>query len=77
MALLESTDIPHPAIELLCTLDEEIGLVGANGLSSDLVTAKLLINIDSEDEGVFTIGCAGGVNTIAHFKYDIGEIPSG
>ncbi|MCL2039864.1 MAG: aminoacyl-histidine dipeptidase [Bacteroidetes bacterium] len=77
MALLESKDIPHPAIELLCTLDEEIGLVGANGLATDLLTAKLLVNIDSEDEGVFTIGCAGGINTIAHFKYIKGEVPEG
>ena len=77
MALLEATDIPHPPIELLCTLDEEIGLVGANGLGTDLLTAKLLINIDSEDEGVFTIGCAGGVNTIAHYKYNKDAIPAG
>ena len=77
MALLESKDIPHPPLELLCTLDEEIGLVGANGLGTDLIKSKLLINIDSEDEGVFTIGCAGGINTIAHYKYNNGEIPSG
>jgi len=77
MALLQSTDIPHPYIELLCTLDEEIGLVGANGLAEDLLTSKLLINIDSEDEGVFTIGCAGGINTIAHIKYTNGQIPNG
>ena len=77
MALLESKDIAHPDLELLCTLDEEIGLVGANGLSNDLVTARLLINLDSGEEGVFTVGCAGGVNTIAHFKYVAGEMPAG
>jgi dipeptidase D len=77
MALLESKDIPHPAIEMLCTLDEETGLTGANGLGTDLISSKLLINIDSEDEGVFTIGCAGGINTIAHYKYIKGEIPTG
>lgn len=75
MALLDSTDIPHPAIELLCTLDEEEGLGGANGLSKGILQSKLLVNVDSEDEGVFTIGCAGGINTIAHYKYVAKPIP--
>ena len=77
MGLLESKDIPHPALELLCTLDEEEGLVGANGLGTDLITSKLLINIDSEDEGIFTIGCAGGINTIARYEYMEREVPNG
>lgn len=77
MALLASKDIPHPALELLCTLDEETGLTGALELGTDLIKSKLLINIDSEKEGVFTIGCAGGINTIAHYNYEADkEIPA-
>jgi dipeptidase D len=77
MAVMESKDIAHPDVELLITLDEEQGLTCAAALGTDLVKSKILINIDSEDEGIFTIGCAGGINTIAHFQYVQGEIPSG
>ncbi len=50
-------------MELLFTVDEETGLTGANALEHDFVEGRILINIDSEDEGVFTIGCAGGEQT--------------
>ncbi|NLO18916.1 MAG: aminoacyl-histidine dipeptidase [Ignavibacteria bacterium] len=70
MAILDSTDIPHPAVELLCTLDEETGLTGAIQLGTDLLKGKILINLDSEEDGTFTIGCAGGLNTSASLKYD-------
>ena len=76
MALLDSKDIPHPDIELLCTLDEETGLTGALELGTDLIKSSLLINIDSEKEGVFTIGCAGGINTIARYKYEADTVPN-
>jgi dipeptidase D len=76
MAAMEATDIAHPELELLITLDEEVGLTGANGLAKDMIKAKLLINIDSEDEGVFTIGCAGGMNTIAHYPYKEDIVPA-
>jgi dipeptidase D len=76
MALLESKDIPHPPLELLCTLDEETGLTGASELATDLIKSKLLINLDSEDEGYFTIGCAGGINTIAHYQYVAEKVPA-
>ena len=75
MALLDSKDIPHPPLELLCTLDEETGLTGAADLSSDLIKSKILINIDSSDEDVFTIGCAGGINTIAQYQYIAEKVP--
>ena len=61
MAILDSKDIPHPAIEAVFTVDEEIGLLGAAALDGNLLSGKYLINIDSEEEGVFTCGCAGGV----------------
>ncbi len=76
MAVLDSTDIAHPAIELLCTLDEETGLTGANKLGTDLLNGKVLINIDSEIEGTFTIGCAGGINTAGTYKYESMPVPA-
>ena len=63
LALALDDSIAHPPLELLFTVDEERGLVGANNLQSDVLTGKYLINVDSEDEGIFTIGCAGGINT--------------
>ncbi len=61
LAILDSKDIPHPAIEALFTSDEEIGLVGAGGLDTTKLSGRIMINIDSDTEGIFTVGCAGGV----------------
>jgi dipeptidase D len=77
LALIASTDIPHPALEVLCTLDEETGLTGAMQLGTDLLQADILINLDSEEDGAFTIGCAGGQNTAGTFKYDADAVPAG
>lgn len=63
MALAEDTDLVRPPLELLFTVDEESGLNGAKLLQPDFVQGKVMINLDSEDEGIFTIGCAGGVDT--------------
>lgn len=60
MAVLDSKTIEHPAIEAVFTVDEEVGLDGAVALEGSLLSGKYLINIDSEEEGVFTCGCAGG-----------------
>ena len=64
LAVLASKDIAHGPIEALITIDEETGLTGANGLQSGRLKAKFLLNLDSEEEGDLTIGCAGGVDTI-------------
>ncbi len=64
MAVMESSDIPHPPMEFLFTVDEETGLTGANELKSDFVDGRILLNIDSEEEGALYIGCAGGQHTI-------------
>lgn len=77
MAIMDSTDIAHPAIELLCTLDEETGLTGAIQLATDILKGEILINLDSEVEGTFTIGCAGGLNTQASFRYENDSVPTG
>ena len=61
LALLASNDIPHPAIEAIFTSDEEIGLLGAVALDPYDIDSRVMINIDSDSEGVFTVGCAGGM----------------
>ena len=68
LALLDS-DIPTGKLECLFTISEETGMDGANAIESGLFTAKSLINLDSEDEGQLFVGCAGGVDTTAVFKY--------
>jgi len=67
MALLESSDIAHPALEVLITSDEEMGMTGASKVDGALFDSSILINLDSEGEGVLTAGCAGG----ARVKCDI------
>ncbi len=76
LAIFESTDIPHPALEMLCTWDEESGMTGAAKLGTGLFNSKIFVNIDSEKEGVFTIGCAGGINTDAQYKYEADAVPA-
>ncbi len=60
LALLASSDIPHPPVEALITVDEEVGMLGAAALDASDLKGRMLLNIDSEDEGVFTVSCAGG-----------------
>ncbi|MGL4772061.1 MAG: aminoacyl-histidine dipeptidase [Clostridium sp.] len=61
MALLASNDIPHPPLEVLITSDEETGMTGAMAISPEHITGKLLINLDSEEEGKLLVSCAGGI----------------
>ena len=77
MALLESTDIPHPAIEALFTIDEETGMTGALGLVGGLLDGKILLNLDTEDDDELTIGCAGGVDVTATGSYQEETCPEG
>lgn len=60
MVASEDDTLTHPALELLFTVDEESGLTGADQLDPSIIRGRVLLNLDSEDEGVFTIGCAGG-----------------
>lgn len=60
LSVLDSGDLSHPPLEVLFTTDEETGMYGADGLDTSLLKGKILLNIDSEDEGVLTAGCAGG-----------------
>ena len=70
LAVLKSKDIKHPPLECLFTVDEETGLTGAFALDRNLLKSKVLINLDSEDDGEIFVGCAGGVDTVAVLKYE-------
>ncbi len=63
MALVEDESLPHGPLELLMTVAEEVGLEGANALDPVLVTGSILINLDSEEDGKLTVGCAGSTDT--------------
>ena len=61
MAILDDAELIGPAIEAVFTVDEETGMYGAAALDASLLSGKKLLNLDSEDEGIFTVGCAGGL----------------
>ena len=60
LALLADKSVPHPPLEVIITVDEETGMFGAAGVDLSMLKGRTLINIDSEDEGIFTVSCAGG-----------------
>ena len=60
LAILDSGELPHPRLEAVFTVDEEVGMLGAAGLDVAPLQGRTLLNLDSEDEGVFTVSCAGG-----------------
>ncbi len=69
LAILDSNTIEHGKLECLFTTDEETGLTGASALQPGFLTGNTLVNLDTEEEGQFYVGCAGGKNTIATFTY--------
>lgn len=71
MALLESTNIPHPALEALFTIDEETGMTGAMGLKGGVLQGDILLNLDTEEDDEIDIGCAGGVDVTARRIYEL------
>ena len=75
MAVLESTNIPHPAIEALFTIDEETGMTGAMGLKGGLLSGEILLNLDTEEDDEIDIGCAGGIDVTAVREYNEEEVP--
>lgn len=77
MAVLQSTDIVHGPIECLFTRDEETGLTGAEGLKPGFVKGRMLVNLDSEDEGEIFVSCAGGCRTLAQLPYTTEAMPAG
>ena len=69
MALLSSTDIPHPALEAMFTVDEETGMTGAKQLDPSFYDGTILLNLDTEDDDEISIGCAGGIDTNTTYNY--------
>ena len=70
MALMADTTIPHPPLEVIITVDEETGMYGAAGIDLSMLKGKKLINLDSEDEGIFTVSCAGGCRATMALNVD-------
>lgn len=77
MAILESTTIPHPAIEALFTIDEETGMTGALNLKGGILQGQILLNLDTEEDDEIDIGCAGGIDVTATAEYDEEDSPEG
>ena len=66
LALLADRSIPHPPLEVIITTDEEIGMLGADAIDLSMLKGRTLLNLDSEDEGIFTVSCAGGARATIH-----------
>ena len=69
MAVLQSADLPHPALEALFTIDEETGMTGAMGLQPGLLKGDILLNLDTEEDDEIGVGCAGGIDVTATRSY--------
>lgn len=74
MAILAAKDLVHPPIEALFTIDEETGMTGARGLEGGLMQAKVMLNLDTEDDGELCIGCAGGLDVQAGCSYEEAQV---
>lgn len=70
LAILDSSSLAHPPLEILITTCEEVGMDGAQALKADHLNGRILFNIDSEEEGIFLVSCAGGANTRTDFKIE-------
>ena len=77
LAVLDDDSLPHPALECLFTVDEEDGMDGAIGLDPAWISGRRMLNLDSEDEGVFTVGCAGGAHVNARLAVRRDALPAG
>ena len=75
MAILESADISHPAIEALFTIDEETGMTGALNLKGGILAGEILLNMDTEEDDEIDIGCAGGIDVTANRNYELEPTP--
>jgi dipeptidase D len=70
LAVADDDEAPHGPLELLMTVAEEVGLAGATALDPELISGSLLLNLDSEEDGSFTVGCAGGTDTVVRLRAD-------
>ena len=74
MAVLESKEISHPKIEALFTIDEETGMTGALNLSDSILSGKILLNLDTEEDDEICIGCAGGIDITINRSYILNDL---
>lgn len=70
LATITDNSFPHGPIEILLTIDEETGLTGASNLQSGFLSGKTLLNLDSEEDGAFYVGCSGGLDTVGTFPIE-------
>jgi dipeptidase D len=76
LAIMEDRELEHGPLELLFTVDEETGLTGANNLPADFIQSRILVNLDSEEEGSLYVGCSGGKDTQACWKLTLEPPPA-
>jgi dipeptidase D len=76
ISIITDKEVIHGPLEILLTVDEETGLTGAHNLEAGLLSGNTLLNLDSEDDGAFFVGCAGGLDTIGYFQADFEDVPS-
>ncbi len=74
MALLDSKDLAHPRLEVVITVDEEVGMDGARGIDLSMLKGNRLLNLDSEEEGIFWVSCAGGGRIGSILEYEASEM---
>jgi dipeptidase D len=77
LAIMEDRSLVHGPLEFLFTIDEETGLTGASNLGADFVASKILMNLDSEEEGALYVGCSGGRDTIGTWPLATEASPAG
>ncbi|MBQ7360172.1 MAG: aminoacyl-histidine dipeptidase [Lachnospiraceae bacterium] len=74
LALLDSNDLKHPRLEVVITVDEEVGMDGARAIDLSSLTGKQMLNLDSEEEGIFLTSCAGGARIYTYMPYATAEV---
>lgn len=77
LAVIDDDSVTHGPLEILLTVDEETGLTGANNLEPGFIDGKILLNMDSEEDGAFYVGCSGGIDTVATFDFEYEDKPDG
>ncbi len=70
LAVISDDKVIHGPVEILLTIDEETGLTGVNNIEPGFIKGKILLNLDSEEDGAFYVGCSGGVDTVGHFDLE-------
>lgn len=77
LAVVDDESVVHGPLEILCTVDEETGLTGVNNLQPGFVEGRIMLNMDSEEDGAFYVGCSGGQDTVGLFNIKRTDVPAG